>query len=521
MIGYYVHHQGSGHLNRARAVAAHCAVPVTGLSTLPAPDDWPWPGRWVRLPRDDDGDPAAFGDVTAGGRLHWAPVRHAGLRGRMARIAEWIGAAAPRLLVSDVSVEVALLARLLGTPVAVAAMRGERTDPAHRTAYDLAELLLAPWPAALPEPGWPAHWLAKTVHTGAFSRFDGRPRPAAGAGRTHRSRPRRVLLLMGAGGTDVSPGEVKAARAATPGWRWTTLGGPDGGWSADPWPALCAADVVVTHAGQNALAECAAARRPAVVVPQDRPFGEQAATGRALTRGRLAVVVPRWPAAEEWPALLERAHAHGGARWPLWAPGNGATHAATALTKTAGSTPDPPATAGSATDAPVPAKSATDRSVSARSATDLPAAAGSTTDRPVSARSATDRPAAARSVTDPPAPATPATASPETAAPPTPSPLSARSATDSPATAAADRPATAATDRPATAATDRPATAAADRSATARSVTDPPTPGRPAPATPATAATPASPATAAPPTPSPTTRPTPHKGAPVADERFL
>ncbi|WP_404189810.1 glycosyltransferase [Streptomyces tauricus] len=347
MIGYYVHHQGSGHLNRARTVAAHCPVPVTGLSTLPEPQDWPWPGLWVRLPRDDDGDSSGFGDVTAGGRLHWAPVGHAGLRGRMALIARWIEEASPRLLMSDVSVEVALLARLLGTPVAVAAMRGERTDPPHRMAYDLAELLIAPWPAALPEPGWPAHWTAKTVHTGAFSRFDGRPRPARAPGRTdlsltdlsrtdRSSTPRRVLLLMGSGGTDVSPGEVKAARAATPGWEWTTLGGADGGWSADPWPALCAADVVVTHAGQNALAECAAARRPAVVVPQERPFGEQAATARALTRGRLAVVVPHWPPAESWPALLEQTHDRGGDRWSLWAPGDGATRAATALTDAAG-----------------------------------------------------------------------------------------------------------------------------------------------------------------------------------------
>ncbi|MCP3767205.1 MULTISPECIES: glycosyltransferase [unclassified Streptomyces] len=326
MIGYYVHHQGSGHLHRARAVAAHCPLPVTGLSALPCPDDWP--GHWVRLPRDDDGAPAAFGDVTAGGRLHWAPVRHPGFRRRMALIAQWIAAAPPRLVVSDVSVEVALLARLMGTPVAVAAMRGERTDPPHRTAYDMADLLLAPWPAALPEPGWPEHWRAKTVHTGAFSRFDGRPHPDP----VERPvTPRRVLLLMGSGGTDVSPGEVKAAQAATPGWRWTTLGGPDGAWSADPWPALCAADVVVTHAGQNALAECAAARRPAVVVPQERPFGEQAATGRALTRGRLAVVAPRWPEAEDWPALLEQACAHGGDRWSQWAPGDGAARAAAAL----------------------------------------------------------------------------------------------------------------------------------------------------------------------------------------------
>ncbi|MET9927399.1 MULTISPECIES: glycosyltransferase [unclassified Streptomyces] len=301
---------------------------MTGLSSLPAPDDWP--GPWIHLPRDDDGDPTAFGDVTAGGRLHWAPVLHAGLRGRMARIAEWIAATSPSLLVSDVSVEVALLARLLGTPTAVVAMRGERTDPPHRAAYDLAELLLAPWPSTLPEPGWPRHWQAKTVYTGAFSRFDGRVfapahEPADG------TRLRRVLLLMGSGGRDISTSEVAAARAASPGWQWTTLGGPDGRWSADPWPALCAADVVVTHAGQNALAECAAARRPAVVVPQDRPFGEQAATGRALTRGRLAIVAARWPEAHDWAALLEQARTHGGERWSRWAPGDGAARAAGAL----------------------------------------------------------------------------------------------------------------------------------------------------------------------------------------------
>ncbi|TGZ11893.1 glycosyltransferase [Streptomyces rhizosphaericola] len=240
-------------------------------------------------------------------------------------------ATSPALLVSDVSVEVALLARLLGTPTAVVAMRGERTDPPpHRAAYDLAELLLDPWPSTLPEPGWPQHWQAKAVHTGAFSRFDGRdPAPAHESG--DGPHLRRVLLLMGSGGHDISTSEVAEARAASPGWQWTTLGGPDGRWSADPWPTLCAADVVVTHAGQNAVAECAAARRPAVVVPQDRPFGEQAATGRALTRGRLAVVTARWPQAHDWAALLDQAHALGGNRWSQWAPGDGAARAARAL----------------------------------------------------------------------------------------------------------------------------------------------------------------------------------------------
>ncbi|MFC9976430.1 glycosyltransferase [Spirillospora sp. NPDC127200] len=316
MIGYYVHHHGSGHLHRARCVAAHLGGPVAGLSSLPRPDGWP--GPWIDLP----GDQAPPGDgATAGGRLHWAPLHHPGLRSRMARIAAWTDRAHPAAFVVDVSAEVAVQARLLGVPTVVMAMRGDRSDPAHRLAYDLAEGLVAPWPAACPEPGWPGGWHAKTCHTGAFSRFDGRrppPLPASG---------RRVALLLGTGGDEVDAETIERARRATPGWTWTVLGGP-GGWTPDPWQALCEADVVVAHAGQNAVAECAAARRPAVVIPQERPHGEQAATGRALARAGLAEVRERWPRPEEWPEILAAAAARSGDGWARWAPGDGAVRAA-------------------------------------------------------------------------------------------------------------------------------------------------------------------------------------------------
>ncbi len=91
----------------------------------------------------------------------------------MAAVAAWVEQARPSLVVVDVSVEVAVLVRAMGVPVVVAAMRGQRDDRAHTTAYDLADALLAPWPAALPEP-WPQRWLDKTWHVGALSRFDGR-----------------------------------------------------------------------------------------------------------------------------------------------------------------------------------------------------------------------------------------------------------------------------------------------------------------------------------------------------------
>lgn len=320
MIGWYVHHQGAGHLARLEAIAAHLRTPVTGLSTLPAPPGWE--DRWVRLARDDDPAPGTGDDVDAHGVLHWAPTHHDGLADRMGAVAAWIARDRPRLLVVDVSVEVALLARLCGVPVVVVALPGVRTDRAHRAAHELAVALLAPWPEGANGGDWPPPWRAKTWAVGGLSRFDGRARPTA----TDGSRRRTVLVVWGAGGRDTGDEAVQAAREATPGWRWVERS-PDRP-SADLWADLCAADVVVTHAGQNAVADVAAARAPAVVIAQRRPFEEQDATVRALARLDVAEGRTQWPAADEWPALLEAATRRGGDGWSRWSSGHGAEDAA-------------------------------------------------------------------------------------------------------------------------------------------------------------------------------------------------
>jgi hypothetical protein len=322
MIGYYIHHRGAGHLQAARCIAAQVRDDITGLSSLAMPGDWP--GEWVRLPRDDTaGRPV---QPTAYGRLHWAPLGDAGLRTRMAAIARWISQAGPSVLMVDVSVEVSLLARLMGVPVVAKVLPGRRDDPAHQLGYAMAETLIAPWPASVPgllaDDGVP--WAGKVRHVGAFSRFDGRPpesRPA------RRGDHRQVLVLQGQGGSAITERDLRLAARRTPGWRWAALGGT-GPWKHDPWADLCQADVVVTHAGLNTLAEVAAARKPAVVIPQARPHGEQAATARALASARLAVIAHIWPTADRWPAVLHAALRIGGSRWASWSPGTAAAHAA-------------------------------------------------------------------------------------------------------------------------------------------------------------------------------------------------
>ncbi|MDO5712471.1 MAG: glycosyltransferase, partial [Micrococcales bacterium] len=333
-IGYYIHHHGAGHLTRAVQIMRHCRSRVTGLSSLPRPQGWV--GPWIELPRDDvpeaPGDLAPWPDTDAGGVLHWAPLGPGGYRDRMGIVADWLSCHRPDLLVVDVSAEVTLLARLLGVRVAVAAMRGDRTDRAHEASYDVAHLLLAPWPARprrASEPGWPARWMTKTVYTGGISRFDDRiVRP----GSAEPERPARrvgdplVSVLWGRGGGAWTPAQRLDAQEATPGWRWETAG-----QDRDVWSSMSAADVVISHAGQNAVAEVAAARRPAVVIALPRPHAEQVATARALAAADLAATCVGLPAAREWPGLLEGARHRDGRAWTRWTDGFGGYRAARAI----------------------------------------------------------------------------------------------------------------------------------------------------------------------------------------------
>jgi hypothetical protein len=320
VIGYYVHHQGRGHLHRAQALAEASTEPVTGRSSLPRPAAWV--GSWVQLPQDDAAPSPQ--DVTAGGALHWVPRRDTGLRARSAAVSAWIEEARPRAVVVDVSVEVALLVRLHGVPVVSVLLPGERTDPPHLLGFRASEAVVtfSAAPAAEVSPGLPDDVASRVMSLGAVSRF-----PVATSCPPDQ---KHAVVLLGQGGS--------APRLpATPGggWTWTVLGGPDT-WVDDPSPFLHDADVVVTQAGESALADVAAHRRPAVVVPSDRPHGEQEATAALLSRGPWpAVVVPRFPSTG-WAELLEQAAALDGRAWSSWCDGRAAERFADVVAEVSG-----------------------------------------------------------------------------------------------------------------------------------------------------------------------------------------
>jgi hypothetical protein len=328
MIGWYVHHQGMGHAHRSDSIARALDEPVTVLSSRSRPAGHA-AAVWFRLPMDvAPGSESA--DPSAGGVVHWAPRHTPGLTARMAAVADWVERTRPSVVVVDVSVEVALFVRLMGIPVVVMAMPGDRDDRPHALAYDAADAIVAPWSRSVYDPSWLARRAKTTTWVGSISRFDGRVRPVDDTGT-----PPTVAVLGGAGGGAVTVDDVARWQAADPRFRFRAVGVQGAPWTADVWPVLTSAAVVMTHAGQNAVADVAAAARPAVIVPQDRPFAEQSRTASALADHRVATVRAEWPAPETVSATVDEALALGSSRWAHLQTAGAARRAADVITRIA------------------------------------------------------------------------------------------------------------------------------------------------------------------------------------------
>lgn len=310
MIGFYAHHHGSGHVHRCRAIMAALDRPAQLLSTDPSAD----------VVLVDDAGASISGDRDAHGTLHHVPPGHAGLRGRMAQIAAWIDEHRPAAFYVDVSVEVALLARLMGVPVITLAMPGVRDDAAHQLGYRQAAAIIAAWPNWVPLPEHLRAHGPRVHQVGGISRFRGVEDVIDGD----------VVVLSGRGGSGWTRGQWEAVQEACPGRSFRFLGGDTA--VADPLPYLAGARVVVTAGGQNSVADVAVADTPALVLPQERPFAEQHATAALLDAAGLAVVRSQFPAAADWPDLLDVTNSLD-SRWIRWQTSGAAQRAADVIRK--------------------------------------------------------------------------------------------------------------------------------------------------------------------------------------------
>jgi UDP-N-acetylglucosamine--N-acetylmuramyl-(pentapeptide) pyrophosphoryl-undecaprenol N-acetylglucosamine transferase len=331
-IGYYVHHQGIGHWQRARAIAAHLRHPCTLIGTFDAAQRAQAGLQLLHLPDDKlDAPPTRPGAHPATAALHYAPPGAEALRQRAALLSGWIRDHRPALMVVDVSVEIVLLARLCGTPVVSFRLAGRRDDPPHLAAFEASEALIAPFPAELDEPELPGWVRERTVHAGLLAPSSSAQEPGT---------PRRIAVVFGRGGSAMDPTLLLDAASATPGYHWQVAGLPRPvgpvpanldilGWVDDPSPLLRQASLVIGGCGDGLLAEVAALGRRFICIPEPRPFAEQTVKAERLAAMACAITLPAWPDATAWPGILRDAEALDPARIA-------ALHDGAAITRTAG-----------------------------------------------------------------------------------------------------------------------------------------------------------------------------------------
>ena len=327
-IGYFVHHQGRGHAERAAAIANAMPADRPVILFSARDDIFPPLAGHVSVQKipslfEATGDEErGLAHVLTPATLHCAPLGWGGITRAVATLAQWFDAARPALFVTDVSAELAQLARIASVPCVTVLQHGVRDDIGHMAAYEGAIGILAPYAEALEQAGRPRWMLTKTCY-------------AAGVGvsvtQIDRREARRLLdlpldaeivvVIAGGGGTGTPATPLTLGARAEPGTLWLTIGTVEHEWHATapanlehrgwvnaPELYIAAADRVVSSAGNTTVHMIAAIGRPWIVVPEWRYFDEQLWKARMLDRAGAAAMLEHWPShAGAWAAAWQRA----------------------------------------------------------------------------------------------------------------------------------------------------------------------------------------------------------------------
>ncbi len=304
-VGYYVHHQGMGHFDRARLIASRLKRPCTLIGTMSgrATDDID------TLPLPDDAAAPASASMRDGPRaFHFAPIDFPPVRERMAKIASWVADHNPALVVVDVSVEVALLCRLLSVPTIYVRLAGDRSDPAHLEAFRSADRIVAPFPQSFEHPATTGWVREKTLYAGFIHEMN--------SDEVASEMPGTIAVVLGAGGSRLSTDDLVAAARATSEYVWNVYGvvqsNTEGlppnlrlhGFVADTDHHVAKAEILIGAGGDGIFALAVRHGKRFICIPEARPYDEQLVKAQALAACGAAIVRPTWPIAGDWPAVL-------------------------------------------------------------------------------------------------------------------------------------------------------------------------------------------------------------------------
>ena len=333
-IGYYAHHHGSGHCRQADKLAAllptECQKQLTVFTSLAA-DDYMFTtitdAQIVRLRAEDE----LMDDVLAGRAgqywqpscLHYSPVGNRDIQTRSWQILDAIQQRQIDLMIIDVSVEVAMLCRVVSVPYLYVRLAGIRDDTPHSAAFAGALGLLAPYPQELEATGT-ADWVRqKTFYLGflpsesneiltyliflqmlknkttdevSLARLQNAEPYLSAANAENNPKFTIITVIKGYGGHEAIDAKLPMLRRILPDAFIISLGPIDKDKRAyvdmathvtDVSPFIAHSDWLFMACGLNGIAQVYNYDTPLVVLPDSRPHQEQEVMAEALiTQGR-------------------------------------------------------------------------------------------------------------------------------------------------------------------------------------------------------------------------------------------
>lgn len=295
MLGYYAHHHGSGHANYAQILSKAFAYESVVFTSSNFQFD-----EKINLEKLASEDPDGTGIdqkyIPPPAYLHYSPVGQKSIQLRSAQILNRIIREEVKLLVIDVSAEIAALARSASIPYAYVRLPGERKDPGHLQAFQGAVFLLAYFPEAFESSNTPAWVKEKTIYLGFFNRFSCNQKLKF---KNQNSYLKNVCVISGKGGNEkllrslpklqkrFSYSEINVYGAQVPSRQRGNLNFRKS--APNIMKTLQDADIIVANCGLNLTSEIIETGKPFLSIPENRPFGEQEYMHAFLLRNNLAL----------------------------------------------------------------------------------------------------------------------------------------------------------------------------------------------------------------------------------------
>ncbi|QPG04580.1 hypothetical protein IT774_10060 [Salinimonas marina] len=303
---YYVHHQGAGHIQRAKSLVPALEEQFTVVFVVGSPQMQTQlqqefahlaceclPSKWT--------DSTESVERTFDSAFEGVPCTRAATQ-RALTFINLLSAYQARLFISDVSAELTILARGAGVPVIMQRHSGNTDeDPTQIFAYECAEALYAPYPKHIEDPQFA--FADKTRFLGFFSELSTNRQDVV----------RRGITLVTSSGEGVDALLPVLEQLQLPIW----VVGCDGTNTSqitflgrvDDISVHLPTDIVVCSGGNNLLSELLLLGKKLIVVPQPRPYDEQDYKAMQLAEHGYAIHMPRQQISQpaQWQQALQQA----------------------------------------------------------------------------------------------------------------------------------------------------------------------------------------------------------------------